>query len=567
MVNKAGFKRYLLEKSVTVTKSGHLSVDDFALNVMNGENLKQRIVNRKYAKVMINDRCFIKLADGLDILMRSRNAKYKALSARFSIDECDSNKEVVTKTKSNREAVVEDSESSEKVTTTTKCNRKVAVIEDSEKVSSNDANNGAIVTLNDTNYQSSDTDIKQHVINGMIDTRNNALVFGKLRFPVIFEMNGKKTRDIWMRASETAHTLEYGDAPQAIRYNVNPINILEYRNLVEREGVVRITMAKIDPNTKFINLSGFMNLIHASTKDVAKKIRYWMDNEVIPSLFKNGSYSIQPTKLELGDFHKTNTFANYGDAKILYIAYVGVHDREYIFKYGKSNDVFNRVNQHRYGFDTFDLCYVEKCDNNDRVETLFKRQLEAQHVYRKLEIKGRQVTELFTISIVYPPSYFYEMMTTLIENNPLPATKDANSQISQLQVAVNQRDITIDALRISEDNTKQKYIYKQSANYAKALEVKKMKLENLDKLQDLMKLKIDMEKEKTKQVAIANNVDLEMICPETRSQKRVTNVITCPMTSSSPSAMSSIRHTTISIVPAPRRTTGKLIYRKGAFVL
>lgn len=51
---------------------------------------------------------------------------------------------------------------------------------------------------------------------------------------------------------------------------------------------------KLNKDAIFINLSGFFNLIHDSEQPLAKKIRKCLDDEILPSLVKYGSYSMQP---------------------------------------------------------------------------------------------------------------------------------------------------------------------------------------------------------------------------------------------------------------------------------
>jgi len=157
-----------------------------------------------------------------------------------------------------------------------------------------------------------------------IDIKNQIFKLNGIPITAIFDItNIKKT--IWIKAKEVAEFLgnlwnripknidkktkevaeflKYNNTGQAIIEFVKEKNKMNYENLlIYFPSNGKLLSKNIDKKTIFINLSGFMNLIHNSRKSEAIAIKDWIDDEVIPALYTYGSYSIQPQKLNLDIF-------------------------------------------------------------------------------------------------------------------------------------------------------------------------------------------------------------------------------------------------------------------------
>lgn len=328
--------------------------------------------------------------------------------------------------------------------------------------------------------------------------------------------------DVFVKGSEIAKYLEYVDTEKAIQSHVDNENKISFFKLCELfEPVFLPGQKNIDKKTIFINLSGFLNLIHFSKKPFAKKIRQWLDNTVVPELIKYGTYTMQPKKLQFEFFYDENRISDFDGHAVIYIAYVGKYDGVYIFKFGLSRDVFSReYNKHRKSFDQFKVLFIAKCDNCEQVEKLFKKDLKIRNLYRRLTIKNKYQTELFTITTKFTHDYFIDLMQKLINDHKLPAIKDADNKINNLCNVV-------DTYKQSDEIKKLELQYKLSDNYKLELhrDIKKsrtdIKINEINSERDvkikeivcdadiaIKNIYLKIECEKSKQLAMNKGYDL-----------------------------------------------------------
>lgn len=154
-------------------------------------------------------------------------------------------------------------------------------------------------------------------------------------------------------------------------------------NKMDSPKILKLPLKISDKKTIFINLSGFFNLIHNSKQPLAKKIKYWIDNEVLPALIKYGSYSIQPKNINIPSFYDTETIASFYLKTVLYIGYVGFINGEHIFKYGLSRKMFQRdYKQHSNQFNQFKVVLIIETDNAELVEDLFESDVKSLNLHR-----------------------------------------------------------------------------------------------------------------------------------------------------------------------------------------
>jgi hypothetical protein len=219
----------------------------------------------------------------------------------------------------------------------------------------------------------------------------------------------------------------------------------------------------------------------------AKKMRMWFDNEVLPSLWRYGSYSMQPKEINFPKFYDSNAISNFYGKAVVYIGYLGFINHEHIFKYGLSRNMFKRdYQQHSKFFDRFDIVLILKTDNCEQIELLFENDIKVYNLHRVIKIKNRSCTELFTVTQKYNIDYLIKHITNLVDKYPLPAIKSANDKINELQ----------SNLSIIESNNRIKELesqYKLSDNYQIELEIQKIQSENI-KIQS-ENIKIQSEKE------------------------------------------------------------------------
>lgn len=88
----------------------------------------------------------------------------------------------------------------------------------------------------------------------------------------------------YFNANEVANTLEFANPRDAVANHVDSDDVA-LADTLTKGGVQK---------QKFINESGLYALIFASKKPSAKDFKKWVTKEVIPSIRKTGSYSLQP---------------------------------------------------------------------------------------------------------------------------------------------------------------------------------------------------------------------------------------------------------------------------------
>ena len=98
---------------------------------------------------------------------------------------------------------------------------------------------------------------------------------------------------IWFKAKDIATALDYANAQQSIRVNVDEEDRTTLEELVKITKVLPdSTMLGNKKGCVFINESGMYSLILNSKKPEAKAFKRWITAEVLPSIRKTGEYKI-----------------------------------------------------------------------------------------------------------------------------------------------------------------------------------------------------------------------------------------------------------------------------------
>ncbi|EJF06807.1 prophage antirepressor [Thiovulum sp. ES] len=100
----------------------------------------------------------------------------------------------------------------------------------------------------------------------------------------ILSIKGKE----WFVAKDIALLLNYIDTPKAIKQHCK--KAVQFKDL---KGVGDLPTLELDPQTKLIPESDVWRLIIKSRLPEAEKIEEWIMEEVLPSIRKTGSYSLQ----------------------------------------------------------------------------------------------------------------------------------------------------------------------------------------------------------------------------------------------------------------------------------
>ena len=218
-------------------------------------------------------------------------------------------------------------------------------------------------------------------------------------------------------------------------------------------------------------------------KKLAKEIKKWLDNEVLPALVRHGAYSMQPKKLEIKSFYDYVTISKFYGKFVVYIGYIGRINKEHVFKYGLSKNMFKRdYEQHSKNFERFEVVYIGETDNCGEVETLFGQDLKVCGLHRTYKKYG---TEFFTVSVKHPIEKLIDNMKKLIVDNPLPALKEARDKLTLAESKC-------EGYKQSEELRKLELQFKLSDNYKLELE-KDVEVRRLEAERKLVREKLKLE--------------------------------------------------------------------------
>ena len=238
---------------------------------------------------------------------------------------------------------------------------------------------------------------------------------------------------VYFKGKDIASMLGYDDTSQSICKNVDIEDRINVSELLENE----------DPQTVFINESGFYNIIFASQKEEAKKFKRWVTSTVLPLIRKTGSYNIIDNYIE-EDLDK------YQNKDCVYI----IHIKDNIYKYGYTSHIFKRLQAHKTNLNYNKIIKIYDMDNmNEAIN---------------LETKIKKLTKSLNINIVY--NNHIEIFK--IDNNNL---QNIIKKIDELSLTIiNKNSIIIEDNNIIIEKEKTKQLELENENLKLKLELFKL---------------------------------------------------------------------------------------------
>jgi predicted GIY-YIG superfamily endonuclease len=95
-------------------------------------------------------------------------------------------------------------------------------------------------------------------------------------------------------------------------------------------------------------------------------------------VFSNGSYIINPDITDYSGY-KIEELYKYYDYKVFYIFYIGFINNKHVFKYGITENIYQRFSQHKNDYEEYNnniyLVYISKCENNREIEKAFSDEM------------------------------------------------------------------------------------------------------------------------------------------------------------------------------------------------
>ena len=147
--------------------------------------------------------------------------------------------------------------------------------------------------------------------------------------------------EIWFKGKDIAEILLFKKYRRALELHVDNEDKMRLSELLKGSPNLG-PLKNQQPNTIFINESGLYSLIFGSTKPEAKKFKQWVTKEVLPSLRKYGTYSLNTNFISFTPSYDVNDLVQFYNKNVLYIGYIGTKNNEQLMKFGKSGDFETR---------------------------------------------------------------------------------------------------------------------------------------------------------------------------------------------------------------------------------
>lgn len=255
-----------------------------------------------------------------------------------------------------------------------------------------------------------------------------------------------KNNNAWFKGNDIVRLLDYNMDHIERRYEkILPEDKINFGDL--STAIYGGTISKkynLQKGHIFVNLSGMFFLAMQSGKPEARVFQSWVCKEVLPSINKFGFYSIERTS---GCFYDNNDLVDFDRSNVCYIAYIGVHNGEQLFKYGISNDYYRREYQeHRKTFDEYRVLYIRITDNNQIVETKFGYECKIKDLDRPLQINGKNMKEIFTINENHSYERMKMVMDKLIDLHPTREQEKLKERIKELEQEIQTLKMTINGV-------------------------------------------------------------------------------------------------------------------------
>ena len=240
----------------------------------------------------------------------------------------------------------------------------------------------------------------------------------------------KNDGQVWTQANLVADFLEYKDASSAIRDLVDnddkiyfkdfpPKTRLNISNAMKKVGVSPQNH-RLQQKTLFITSTAILELFMRSKLPLARLMKKWLINEVIPSIISTGTYSLNPSSLSKMSIqtavaepcprttvcYNPKGFPLSSMKSAIYILNLPLLN---MYKFGYSNNLINRFKQHEYDFGEISIDFVIEAPEVQEIEKRLKNEIRSHGINTVFEIDGRKLKELFE------PQYF-QLMCEIISD-------------------------------------------------------------------------------------------------------------------------------------------------------
>ena len=218
---------------------------------------------------------------------------------------------------------------------------------------------------------------------------------------------------VWTQANLIAQYLQYKTPAKAISDIVEVDDKLMFHEFPEK---IQVCIKQQDPkcnhslqqSTIFITTTGILELFMRSQLPLARKMKRWLINDVIPSILSTGAYSLNASAAVAQSTIQTLAIAEacprkttchnpkgYPISSMKSAIYILHLPQLNLFKFGFSNNLIDRFKQHEYNFREISIELIVEAPDVQEIETRLKTDIRSHGINTVFKINGRTLKELF----------------------------------------------------------------------------------------------------------------------------------------------------------------------------
>jgi prophage antirepressor-like protein len=281
--------------------------------------------------------------------------------------------------------------------------------------------------------------------------------------------------EVWWKACQIIKILNYKNDSHPIQNLVSDCNKTQFENLVKDRPVLKNGLNMYNElSAIYINTCGFFELLGSSRKKEAKEFKFWVNNEVLPSINNTGKYNMYEHKeIKINkidgyvDWYENHNELELRDkTSVFYIGIIGkitnidelddttnVKENEILVKYGISNsDETKRFLHHKSTIGSYVCVHVSSVFRNKQLEDDVKAMLDRKSLRRYMKFGNSTYVELFSIANNFGINDLVTYVNAWCEKNDFKC--DGEKSIEFEREKTRQLELTNEQIKLTNEQIK-----------------------------------------------------------------------------------------------------------------
>ena len=228
----------------------------------------------------------------------------------------------------------------------------------------------------------------------------------------------------------------------------------------------------------FLTEAGVYKMLFKSRKEIAVTFQDWVC-QVIKEIRLTGKYELQKTlEHEKSSIREQTLLDSYHKKPVVYLGNVGIIEGDELVKFGYTNDIQSRTKDHKREIGEFyRLEYIVECEQNIDLEKKLKKHNDISNRRVTREINGKVQTELIRLDQHLKIGDVQKIATTLKQ------TVFIDKEYATMK---HKEKMEEEMTKQKELETKQREIEKEVKRMDFELEMKRLEIQYLSTLQNLL---------------------------------------------------------------------------------